>query len=153
MTTLGFRSDPKNPRYAIVSRTKDDALVLVNADDETKLVFPAGAEADEQKISWLYNELDRLLHKHPEITKVVVKKGEFTAGDNNAKRLASYQEATVLLFCALKGIPVANKIYASLSTNSSQVKDHAEDRVGKTAKYWDVKMADAVIAAWWSEKR
>ena len=152
MTTLGFRSDPKNPRYAIVSRTTDNTVVLVNAEDETKLVFPASAGTDEQKISWLFTELERLFHKHTDIERVVVKKGEFTAGDNNAKRLASYQEATVLLFCALKGIPVANKIYASLSTNSSQVKQHAEARVGKTSKYWDAKMADAVIAAWWSEK-
>lgn len=152
MTTLGFRSDPKQPRYAIVSKTKANTVELMNADEESKLVFPADTDTDEQKIGWLYNELDRLFHKHPHIEKVVIKKGEFTAGDNKAKRLASYQEATVLLFCELKGVPVANKIYASLSTNSKQVKDHAEARVGKTSKYWDAKMADAVIAAWWSEK-
>ena len=53
-------------------------------------------------------------------------------------------------FCTvgLHGKPVATKIYASLATRSA-VKEHAIERVGQTTRYWDTKMADAIIAAWW----
>jgi hypothetical protein len=50
------------------------------------------------------------------------------------------------------GIPVDIKIYGSMSTTSADTKRHAEDRVGKTDKYWDTKMADAVNAAWWGAR-
>jgi hypothetical protein len=117
------------------------------------LTFPAELDADDQKVAWLYREFDRIFHTYPGITKVIVKKGEFTMGDNNAKRLASYQEAAALLYCGLHGVAVESKLYTSLATNGKSVKAHAEDRVGKTTKYWDTKMADAVVAAWWGEKK
>lgn len=65
------------------------------------------------------------------------------------ERIASYQEAALLLYCGLHNKPVVAKIYASLGTRSAQVKDHAIARVGQTTRYWDGKMADAVVAAWW----
>jgi len=40
-----------------------------------------------------------------------------------------------------------------MSTTSADTKRHAEDRVGKTDKYWDTKMADAVNAAWWGARQ
>ena len=80
---------------------------------------------------------------------MVIKKGEFTQGDNNAKRTASYQEAALLLYCGLHNKPITTKLYASLGTNSSSVQAHAVARVGQTTRYWNSKMADAVIAAWW----
>ena len=55
----------------------------------------------------------------------------------------------MVLACALKSLPVEIKLYNSLSTKRSDTKVHAEARVGKSAKYWDEKMADAVNAAWW----
>ncbi len=100
-------------------------------------------------MTWLYREFERIFHTHPAIARVVIKKGEFTRGDNNAKRVASYQEAALLLYCGLHNKPVVTKIYASLSTRSAQVRDHAIARVGQTTRYWNSKMADAIIAAWW----
>ena len=110
--------------------------------------FPADCSTEAAQVTWLYREFERIFHTHPDITKVVIKKGEFTQGDNNAKRVASYQEAALLLYCGLHNKPVVTKIYASLATRSAQVKDHAIARVGQTTRYWDSKMADAVIAAW-----
>jgi hypothetical protein len=148
MKILGFRSDPSTPRYAIVDSSATPPALL-NADGESRLRFPADCTSEAAQVTWLYREFERIFHIHPDIDRVVIKKGEFTQGDNNAKRVASYQEAALLLYCGLHNKPVVSKIYASLSTRSAQVKDHAIARVGQTTRYWDGKMADAIIAAWW----
>lgn len=148
MLVFGFRSDPTTPRYAIVDGAATP-LVLLNADAESRLRFPADCTEDAAKVTWLYREFERVFQTHSNISRVVIKKGEFTQGDNTAKRVASYQEAALLLYCGLHNKPVVTKIYASLSTRSAQVRDHAIVRVGQTTRYWDNKMADAVIAAWW----
>lgn len=148
MKILGFRSDPSTPRYAVVESSVTPPALL-NADGESRLRFPADCTSEAAQVTWLYREFERIFHIHPDIDRVVIKKGEFTQGDNNAKRVASYQEAALLLYCGLHNKPVVSKIYASLSTRSAQVKDHAIARVGQTTRYWDGKMADAIIAAWW----
>ncbi len=148
MKILGFRSDPSTPRYAIVDSSVTPPGLL-NADGESRLRFPADCTSEAAQVTWLYREFERIFHIHPDIDRVVIKKGEFTQGDNNAKRVASYQEAALLLYCGLHNKPVVSKIYASLSTRSAQVKDHAIARIGQTTRYWDGKMADAIIAAWW----
>jgi hypothetical protein len=148
MKILGFRSDPSTPRYAVVDGSAAP-LTLLNADAESRLRFPADCNGEAAQVTWLYREFERIFHIHPDIGRVVIKKGEFTQGDNNAKRMASYQEAALLLYCGLHNKPVVAKIYASLATRSAQVKDHAIARVGQTTRYWDGKMADAIIAAWW----
>jgi hypothetical protein len=148
LIVLGFRSDPTTPRYALVD-SATVPIVLLNADAESRLSFPADCTEDAGKVTWLYREFERIFHTHSEIDRVVIKKGEFTQGDNNAKRVASYQEAALLLYCGLHSKPVTTKIYASLGTRSTQVRDHAIARVGRTTRYWNTKMADAVVAAWW----
>lgn len=148
MKILGFRSDPNTPRYAIIDGAANP-LTLLNANAESRLRFPADCDSEAAQVTWLYREFERIFNIHPDIGRVVIKKGEFTQGDNNAKRVASYQEAALLLYCGLHNKPVVAKIYASLATRSAQVKDHAIARVGQTTKYWDSKMADAIIAAWW----
>lgn len=145
---LGFRSDPATPRYALVDSTANP-LLLINAADESRLCFPAECNEDVAKITWLYREFERIFHVNPGIGRVVIKKGEFTQGDNSAKRMSSYQEAALLLYCGLHNKPVASKLYASLGTNSGSVVAHAVARVGQTTRYWNSKMADAVVAAWW----
>ena len=148
MNVLGFRSDPATPRYALVDGTVNP-LSLLNAVDESRLCFPADCTEDAAKVAWLYREFERIFHAHPDIARVVIKKGEFTQGDTNAKRTASYQEAALLLYCGLHNQPIISKIYASLGTNSTSVLAHAVARVGQTTRYWNSKMADAVVAAWW----
>ncbi|MEO5326097.1 hypothetical protein PV773_22535 [Mesorhizobium sp. CC13] len=148
MKILGFRSDPTTPRYAIVDNAVAP-LVLSNAGAESRLCFPADCATEAAQVTWLYREFERIFHTYPDISRVVIKKGEFTQGDNNAKRVASYQEAALLLFCGLHNKPVVTKIYTSLATNSGSVVAHAFARVGRTTRYWNSKMADAVVAAWW----
>jgi len=150
MKILGFRSDPKAPRYAIVS---DGAggISLLNATGDNKLPIPAAIseEAEDQRINWLFNEIAQIFEAHPDIAKVVIKTNEYTRVDNKPKRKSAYLDAAVMLCAAKKGVPVEVKIYASMGTTSADTKRHAETRVGRTNKYWDTKMADAVNAAWW----
>lgn len=148
MRVFGFRSDPVCPRYAVVEHNQT-GFSLLNQSSECRLKFPADCSTDVGKITWLYRELERVFATHTGIVRAVIKTGEFTRIDSAAKRLALHQEAALLLYCGLHQLPVDAKLYASLSTTNTDVKHHATTRVGQTNRYWDSKMADAVIAGWW----
>jgi len=147
MKVLGFRADPSAPRYAIV-QNNGAGFTLDNASGESRLAFPANVSKPSEKVTWLYREIERVFRDNPGIARVVIKTNEYTQSDTKAKRESSYAEAMLLLYCAQHQIPAEVKIYTSLGTKSGDVKAHAETRVGRTTKYWDAKMADAVVAAW-----
>lgn len=147
MKVLGFRADPSGPRYAIVGN--DGAtFTLENVDGETRLSYPASVATAAEKAGWLYREIERVFRDNPGLAKVVIKTNEYTQSDSKAKRESAYAEAMLLLYCMQHQVPVEIKIYTSLGTKSGDVKAHAEARVGRTSKYWDAKMADAVVAGW-----
>lgn len=148
---LGFRADPSNARYAIVTYDGSN-FTLENGAAETRLAYPADLTEAPRKVLWLYQEIDRIFHADPSIERVVIKTNEYGLTEKAAMRESSYIEAAVMLFCEQRKIPVAIKTYASLSTRSADVKAHAEHRVGRTQKYWDNKIADAVIAGWWGAR-
>lgn len=150
MKALGFRGDPKAPRYAVVSED-NGVFTLENLRSDNKLLVPVSIseDSDAERLNWMYREVLAIFDAHPGITKVVIKQNEFTRQDTKAKRRSVFNDAAVILACAHRGIPVNLKIYGSMGTTSADTKRHAEERVGKTDKYWDAKMADAVNAAWW----
>lgn len=147
MKVLGIRIGPQKTRVAIVKRI-NQAYKLICTDTDSRLVYPADMSSPVDKVLWLYREFERLYNEHTDIEKICIKTNEFTRIDNKSKRETAYLEGVVLLFCRQIDIPVDIKNYASLGTNSSEVKDHAEQRVGRTERYWDVQMADAIVAAW-----
>jgi hypothetical protein len=148
---LGFRADPSSARYAVV--TCDGAnFDLRNASSESRLVYPADITEAPKKVIWLYREIERIFHADPAIERVVIKTNEYGLVEKAAMRETSYIEAVLMLLCEQRQIPVSIKTYASLSTRGADVKAHAEQRVGRTTKYWDNKIADAVIAGWWGSK-
>jgi len=147
MKVLGFRADPSGPRYALVVND-GTTICLANADGETRLSYPANVASSAMKANWLYREIERIFRDHTDIARVVIKTNEYTQSDTKAKRESAYAEAILLLYCAQHNVPVEVKIYTSLGTKSGDVKAHAEARVGRTSKYWDAKMADAVVAGW-----
>lgn len=147
MKAIGIRVDPKGARYAVIQHD-GTSFTFVNANDETRLLYPANVSSPSQKVDWLYRELERVFRDHNNIEKVCIKTNEYTQSDSKAKRQSAYLEGVVLLFCTQNNLPVDVKIYASLGTKSVDVKTHAEQRVGRTPKYWDTKMADAVVVAW-----
>jgi hypothetical protein len=147
MKVMGFRADPSAPRYAIIGREGGN-FSLLNVESENRLLYPATAASSSEKAAWLYREIERVFREHAGIARVVIKTNEYTQSDSKAKRESAYAEAMLLLYCAQHQIPVDTTIYTSLGTKSGDVKGHAEQRVGRTTKYWDTKMADAVVAAW-----
>lgn len=151
-TVLGFRADPSAARYAIVE-DNGQGISLRNAATESRLSYPADVTEPSSKVLWLYREIERIFHAHPAIERVVIKTNEYVGRENKAKRTSSYTEAAVLLFCEQKQIPVEIKTYASLGTSSGDVKGHAEQRAGRTSKYWDSKIADAIVAAVWGARQ
>ena len=151
MKTIGFRSSPQGVRYAIVEFNGSSAT-LVNADTESRLVYPAGMDSLEDRLVWLSDEIDRIIHQNGGIDKAVIKANEYVGTETKTKRASISSDAVIMLCCAKANIPVAAKIYGSLGSTSTKVKDHAEHRVGRTTKYWDQKMADAVVAAWSGRK-
>ena len=149
MKVLGFRSDPNSPRYAVVNNN-GGVFTLVNAHGDNKLSVPASIseDADANRLEWMYSEVNAILDAHSDIAKVIIKQNEFTQQDRKAKRRSAHYDAVVILACAHRRIPVEVKIYGSMATTSATTKQRAEKRVGRTTKYWDAKMADAVNAAW-----
>ena len=147
MKVMGVRVGPKRTRVAIVGR-QDVTHALLNSDTESRLTYPADLTGPDDKVFWLFREMERLHHEHPDIARVCIKTNEYTATDSKSKRESAYLEAATMLYWRQKSILVAVNIYASLGTRSADVKAHAERRVGRTEKYWDTQMADAVIAAW-----
>jgi|SRR5665811_394574 len=152
MKVLGFRADPEKARYALVSYD-GSSYTLDNADGENRLVYPADVTEESEKVLWLYREIERIFHADPDIEAVVIKTNEYGLTEKKAMRGSSYVEAALMLFCEQRQTPVFVKTYASLSTRSADVKAHAEARVGRTSKYWDNKIADAVVAAWWGAQQ
>lgn len=147
MKIMGVRVGPRRTRVAIVGR-EGATHTLLNSDTESRLTYPADLPELDQKLLWLYREMERLHHEHPDITKICIKTNEYTATDSKSKRESAYFEAATMLYWRQQSIPVTLNVYASLGTRSLDVKAHAEQRVGRTEKYWDTQMADAVIAAW-----
>src|ERR1700743_154782 len=104
MIVLGFRADPSQPRYSLV-RKDGDTLVLVNAEGETRLSYPANVTSAADKTVWLFREVERIFRDNPGISRVVIKTNEYTQSDSKAKRESAYAEAMLLLYCAQHQIP------------------------------------------------
>lgn len=147
MKILRIRVDPTRTRYALIEYDGVH-FTLLNADDESRLLYPADVATPDEKVEWLYREMERMLHKNKDIDKICIKTNEYTQTDTKSKRESAYLEGAILFFCRKNGIPVSIKIYSSIGTRSVDVKYHAEHRVGRTGKYWDTKIADAIVAAW-----
>lgn len=150
MKVLGFRGNPRAPRYAVLSHD-GTTFTLENVGSDSKLTVPAsiGDDADGDRLSWIYAEIVRILEAYPDIAKVMIKTNEFTQSDTKPKRKSAYIDAAVLLAAAHKNVPVHALVYSQMAATKTKTKALAESRVGKTDKYWDDGMADAINVAWW----
>jgi hypothetical protein len=149
MKVLGFRGNPKAPRYAVLSYD-GTTCTLENANSDNKLKVPASIseDADSERLGWIYAEIVRILEAHPDIAKVMIKTNEFTQSDTKPKRKSAYIDAAVILAAAHKNVPVQALVYSQMGATKATTKERAETRVGKTDKYWDDGMADAINVAW-----
>ena len=147
MTVLGLRVAPQAARYALVDYD-GRVFTLLNANVESRLLYPANVSQPAEKVNWLYRELQRILHTNRDLSRACIKTNEYMGRESKPRRESAFLEGAVLLFCKQNAIPVTVTVYASLGTRRSDVKNDAEQRVGRTSTYWDTNMADAVVAAW-----
>ena len=77
MKVLGIRVDPTRTRYALVQYDGVN-FTLLNAKDESRLLYPADVATAEDKVEWLYRELERMFHRNQDIDKVCIKTNEYT---------------------------------------------------------------------------
>lgn len=144
---LGIRTSPTEVRYALLERHDDGSIEFLNRDTESKLQYPASHATTDAKLRWLKGELDRIFRQSTGISQMVIKTNEFAGSENKSKRESTYAEAVCILAAAEQDVPVSCKLYSQIGSTSAEAKHHAEERVGRTDKYWDNKIADAVLAA------
>jgi hypothetical protein len=153
MPIVGIRAAAQEIRYAILNKADDGNVVFINRDEEHRLKYPATIQSIEEKLNWVNKEFERVFRKHPSIDSVIIKVSEYTGNETSSKREAAYVDAVILLLAAEKNIPVERKLYSQTGTTANQTKEHAESRVGKTEKYWNNTIADAINCAFWEIRR
>lgn len=144
---LGIRTSPKEVRYALLEWHGDGSVDFVNYSGESKLQYPASYTTTADKLKWLKGELDRIFRQSPDIEQVVIKMNEFSGRENKPKRVSTYADAICILAASENNVPVSCRLYSQISSTSTDAKRDAENRVGRTKKYWDNRIADAVLAA------
>ena len=148
MLILGVRTSPTIVRYALLDWDGQSAN-LVNTNDENKLIFPADCQRIEQKLHWLYQEMERVLRQHPDVQQIVIKANEFgRGGESSTTRESAYLDAIIFMIAGQRSLPIDVKLYRSIGTRRDEVMTFAENNVGVTGRNWNVQMADAVAAAW-----
>ncbi len=147
MEILGIRTAPKQLRYALVC-INGEGISLGNSESEHLIRTPATMEDPLDILAWQKKEIDRVIRINSDVIKIVLKVAEFGRNDTKITRLGAYLDAAVILSAKEANISVEGKLYSQLGTNRSQVKDHAEARVGRTNTHWNEQIADAIIAAW-----
>lgn len=144
---IGFRAASNVVRYAVVARS-NTAVSLLNASEETRLPYPAKTTSVQDKLTWLYGELDQIWQDHSDTQSIAIKTNEYGLSDTKAKRQSYFAEGVIALYFARKSIKIDVFTYKSLPANSKNVQQVAENRVDRSTTYWDAKMADAVLVAW-----
>ena len=147
MKVLGLRTSPSSIRYAVLE-CDSTAVTFINANGENKINYPPGITDLYKKLQWLHQELDRVIRRHPSIEVILIKVNEFgRGGESGVSRESAYLDAIGLLVAAEHNLPAETKLYRSIGTKRAEVKSFAETRVGKSEKYWNDQMADAVAVA------
>lgn len=147
MIVIGFRVSTKAIRYAVLEK-REDAIVFLNKDGENLIKFPTSITSIEDKLYWVKSEIDRILRINSTIKKIYLKTNEYNGNENSSKRETTYIDALILLSAKEHTIPVEKKLYNQLGTSSNKVKGVCESLLGKTDKYWDNAMADAMLVAY-----
>jgi len=148
MKVLGLRASSSEIRYAILEKTSNE-IQFVNQASENKMVYPAYVNNIELRLKWTQDEMNRVIRQNPNIDKIIIKTNEYAGSETSTKRETIYIDAIFLLVAAENNIQVVRKLYSQIGAISKDVKEKAEARVGRTDKYWNSAMADAIACAYW----
>lgn len=151
MSVIGLRASSQEIRYAILETDVNGNVVFVNVNAEHRIKYPTTVNSIEEKLYWVKSEIERIFRIYPDIQKVYIKTNEYGA-ETIAKREAAYIDAMFLLAAKEHNLSVVRRLYSQIASSSAQAKTHAEQRVGRTEKYWNPTMADAILIAYWGLK-
>jgi hypothetical protein len=143
MRVLGIRASTRHLRYCVLE-LDTGTLTWINRDEEHRWIVPRASTAKPAILSDAYQEVTRLLGKY-QPNRVSIKIAETPRGHPDPKRVSV--EAAIILAAAHKHLPVSEKRYRDLRTNSSEVGAEALKHVSKTNSHWDNELADALVAA------
>lgn len=146
MKVLGIRSQRDGFRYCILEKN-DDEVKCLNLNEENKIVKPKGYDGPIYYL-WIFNEVVRLFDMSGDIDAVAIKQNENVQSCYSKLKNIMFLDCIVTIVAEKRDIPVSSFVYNQLGTNGNEVKDKAERIVnGTTKKYWDNRMADAIVAA------
>lgn len=148
MSVLGLRASAQEIRFALLEKSESGNISFLNQDGENRLKYPTSIGRIEEKLYWVKSEIDRILRINPNVDKICIKTNEFSGTENTAKRETAYVDAIFLLCAKEHNIPVEKKLYSQIGSSAARVRESAERMVGKTDKYWNDKIADAVLVAY-----
>lgn len=148
MSVLGLRVSAQEIRYAILEKDQLGEIVFINKDTENRIKYPANIKRIEEKLRWTKSEIDRILRVNPLIDKIVIKTNEFIK-ESWTTRETTYIDAIFLLAANEKNISVVRRLNSQIGSTAKKAKALAETRVGRTDKYWNNTIADAILAAYW----
>lgn len=151
MSTLGLRASAQEIRYAILENNVDGSISFVNQTTENRIKYPATIETVEDRLHWVKSEIDRILRVNPNIERIYIKMNEYGT-ETSAKRETTYIDSIFLLSAKEHNIPIKRRLNTQIGSTSSKAKEYAETRVGKTDKYWNNSIADAILVAYWGLK-
>ena len=149
MAVLGLRSSSQEIRFAILEKDENNSIVFINKETENRLKYPATIKSIDDKLYWVKSEIDRILRINSAIDKILVKMNEYSGYESATKRETTYIDAIFLLCAREHNISIERKLNSQIASSSAKAKEFAEQRVGKTDKYWNNAMADAIVAAYW----
>ncbi len=146
MTVLGIRNYSDGFRYCILQKDAN-GVVCKNLNSENRILIPKGYD-DNQLLIWYQDEIERILDTNNNIVKVAIKHNENMRSDCYASlKKVMFMDCIITLIATRKNIHVNSYVYNQIHVNSKNVLDRAEILVGKSQKYWDSKIADAIMAA------
>ena len=148
MSVLGLRASAQEIRFAVLCKSEDDKIIFVNKDTENRLKYPASIGSIEEKLYWVKSEIDRILRINTGIAKILIKVNEFNGTENLTKRETTCMDAIFLRCAKEHNIPVEKKLNSQICSSSTKAKEYAEQRVGRTEKYWNNTIADAILVAY-----
>lgn len=147
MKLIGFRNSTTSLRYAVMEIEKDH-IAFLNASDEHCIKYPKEIEDSAKKLEWLFDETCRILRKHPDTACCAIKVSEYGRVEKKSSRFTSHADAVTMLACAKGNKNIFDYVYSQLPTSSAKVKDYSESLAGRSDKYWDAQIADAIAVAY-----
>lgn len=148
MTVLGLRASTKEIRYVLLDKDDSGNIIFVNRSEENRIKYPANIDQVEEKLEWVKSEIDRILRINSSIERIIIKTNEY-GRETSATRETTYIDAMFMLAAKEKGIPVVRKLNSQIGSTSAKARELAETSVGRTEKYWNNTIADAVLVAYW----